>query len=228
METFVKNQIFRVDIICVLTAFLCFDVLHATGVTCDRHSYIHFIFSFYSPVCDVTSELSLKKTFHEWRFSEAPLLFKLPVEVNEENHIREVQNVIFSKSYPTPLKTEIKLAATSRDALRNVLDMDEEIVQTEHFLLIASGNGILRGYPPLTHRYGGYQFGTWAGQLGDGRAHLLGEYLNRFGERWELQLKGSGLTPYSRDGDGRAVIRSSVREFLSSETMHFLGDYNIK
>ncbi|MEQ2270381.1 hypothetical protein XENORESO_012890, partial [Xenotaenia resolanae] len=65
-------------------------------------------------------------------------------------------------------------------------------------------------------------FGYWAGQLGDGRAHLLGQYLNRNGETWELQLKGSGKTPYSRFGDGRAVIRSSVREFLCSEAMHFL------
>lgn len=73
-------------------------------------------------------------------------------------------------------------------------------------------------------RYGGHQFGYWAGQLGDGRAVMLGEYVNRKGERWELQLKGSGLTPYSRRGDGRAVIRSSVREFLCSEAMHALGE----
>uniref|UniRef100_A0A8C9FI99 Selenoprotein O n=1 Tax=Pavo cristatus TaxID=9049 RepID=A0A8C9FI99_PAVCR len=66
-------------------------------------------------------------------------------------------------------------------------------------------------------------FGSWAGQLGDGRAHLVGVYTNRRGERWELQLKGSGKTPYSRNGDGRAVLRSSVREFLCSEAMHYLG-----
>ncbi|XP_053398537.1 protein adenylyltransferase SelO-like isoform X2 [Mercenaria mercenaria] len=72
-------------------------------------------------------------------------------------------------------------------------------------------------------RYGGHQFGYWADQLGDGRAVMLGEYVNHLGERWELQLKGSGLTPYSRRGDGKAVIRSSVREFLCSEAMHALG-----
>ena len=72
-------------------------------------------------------------------------------------------------------------------------------------------------------RYGGHQFGYWAGQLGDGRAHLLGEYRNAAGERWEVQLKGSGRTPYSRAGDGRAVLRSSVREFLCSEAMAALG-----
>lgn len=71
--------------------------------------------------------------------------------------------------------------------------------------------------------YGGHQFGVWAGQLGDGRAITLGEVINLKGERWELQLKGAGKTPYSRTADGLAVLRSSVREFLCSETMYYLG-----
>jgi hypothetical protein len=71
--------------------------------------------------------------------------------------------------------------------------------------------------------YGGHQFGQWAGQLGDGRAILLGEAINRQGQRFELQLKGAGPTPYSRRADGRAVLRSSIREFLCSEAMHHLG-----
>jgi uncharacterized protein YdiU (UPF0061 family) len=71
--------------------------------------------------------------------------------------------------------------------------------------------------------YGGHQFGVWAGQLGDGRAITLGEVLNSKGERWELQLKGAGKTPYSRTADGLAVLRSSVREFLCSEAMYYLG-----
>lgn len=75
----------------------------------------------------------------------------------------------------------------------------------------------------FVNRYGGHQFGEWSSQLGDGRAHLLGEYTDANGRRSELQLKGSGRTPYSRHGDGRAVLRSSVREFLCSEAMHFLG-----
>nr|XP_058912677.1 protein adenylyltransferase SelO-like isoform X3 [Kogia breviceps] len=66
------------------------------------------------------------------------------------------------------------------------------------------------------------KFGIWADQLGDGRAHLIGIYMNRQGEKWELQLKGSGKTPYSRNGDGRAVLRSSLREFLCSEAMYYL------
>jgi uncharacterized protein YdiU (UPF0061 family) len=76
---------------------------------------------------------------------------------------------------------------------------------------------------PYAARYGGHQFGHWAGQLGDGRAITLAEVVNARGARYELQLKGAGLTPYSRTADGRAVLRSSVREFMCSEAMHHLG-----
>jgi uncharacterized protein YdiU (UPF0061 family) len=76
---------------------------------------------------------------------------------------------------------------------------------------------------PYAARYGGHQFGSWAGQLGDGRAIALGETLGVDGNRYELQLKGAGRTPYSRTADGRAVLRSSVREFMCSEAMHHLG-----
>jgi protein adenylyltransferase len=84
----------------------------------------------------------------------------------------------------------------------------------EHF----AGNRLPAGTEPLAAVYSGHQFGEWAGQLGDGRAHLLGEVAG-----WELQLKGAGRTPYSRMGDGRAVLRSSIREFLCSEAMAALG-----
>jgi serine/tyrosine/threonine adenylyltransferase len=70
--------------------------------------------------------------------------------------------------------------------------------------------------------YGGHQFGNWAGQLGDGRAISLGEVMHN-GERWELQLKGAGKTPYSRFADGRAVLRSSIREYVASQAMFHLG-----
>lgn len=85
-----------------------------------------------------------------------------------------------------------------------------------------SGNAAPRGASPFASVYSGHQFGVWAGQLGDGRALLLGELDTPAGPM-ELQLKGSGLTPYSRMGDGRAVLRSSIREFLCSEAMHALG-----
>jgi uncharacterized protein YdiU (UPF0061 family) len=76
---------------------------------------------------------------------------------------------------------------------------------------------------PYAARYGGHQFGHWAGQLGDGRAITLGEFSDTTNHVWELQLKGAGRTPYSRNADGRAVLRSSLREFLCSEAMHHLG-----
>ncbi|WP_082204565.1 protein adenylyltransferase SelO [Nitrosospira briensis] len=88
---------------------------------------------------------------------------------------------------------------------------------------VLGGNRILSGMQPYAARYGGHQFGHWAGQLGDGRAITLGEILRPDGRRFELQLKGAGRTPYSRTADGRAVLRSSVREFLCSEAMHYLG-----
>jgi uncharacterized protein YdiU (UPF0061 family) len=92
----------------------------------------------------------------------------------------------------------------------------------EEALQVLSGNAVWPGMRPLSSVYSGHQFGVWAGQLGDGRALLLGE-VQAPGGPLELQLKGAGLTPYSRMGDGRAVLRSSIREFLCSEAMHGLG-----
>lgn len=85
-----------------------------------------------------------------------------------------------------------------------------------------AGNRLLPGSDPAAHNYCGHQFGHFAGQLGDGAAITLGEVVNVDGQRWEVQLKGAGLTPYSRAADGRKVLRSSIREFLASEAMHHL------
>jgi uncharacterized protein YdiU (UPF0061 family) len=95
-------------------------------------------------------------------------------------------------------------------------------VREPAFLSIVSGSAPLPGGDTLSAVYSGHQFGVWAGQLGDGRAHLLGEIVGPHGN-WEVQLKGAGMTPYSRMGDGRAVLRSSVREYLASQAMHGLG-----
>jgi hypothetical protein len=89
------------------------------------------------------------------------------------------------------------------------------------FAALVSGNAVLAGMEPVAAMYGGHQFGVWAGQLGDGRAILLGEVQQP--EPWELQIKGGGQTAFSRFADGRAVVRSTVREFLASEAMHHLG-----
>jgi len=103
-------------------------------------------------------------------------------------------------------------------SVADLLGLDNSQLDSDELLQAFSGNLPLSGTQPLASVYSGHQFGQWAGQLGDGRAVLLGE-----ANGLEVQLKGSGLTPYSRRGDGRAVLRSSIREFLCSEAMHALG-----
>lgn len=103
-----------------------------------------------------------------------------------------------------------------------LIGLDPTVLDSPEFLQVFSGGQPLPGGDTLAAVYSGHQFGVWAGQLGDGRAHLLGEVQGPDGG-WELQLKGAGMTPYSRMGDGRAVLRSSVREYLASEAMHGLG-----
>ncbi|XP_062297595.1 protein adenylyltransferase SelO-like [Scomber scombrus] len=169
------------------------------------------------------SAANLIQDLDQFTVSCKKLMDAFPIDEVDGNFVRTVKNCIFSKSIPTPLKGPLKLAAVSKDVIEGILDLDTAVTQSDDFLHYASGGRLLPGSIPLAHRYGGHQFGYWAGQLGDGRAHSLGQYINRKGEIWELQLKGSGKTPYSRSGDGRAVIRSSVREFLCSEAMHSLG-----
>ena len=107
-------------------------------------------------------------------------------------------------------------------ALARELGLEEHWLESADMLAALTGNQPLLGASPLASVYSGHQFGVWAGQLGDGRAILLGEIATRNGCQ-EIQLKGAGPTPYSRMGDGRAVLRSSIREFLCSEAMHGLG-----
>ncbi|XP_046543865.1 protein adenylyltransferase SelO-like [Haliotis rubra] len=166
----------------------------------------------------------LISSFQTWKFAPRQILHEtFPIDPEKRNYVRQVKNVLFSEVKPVSFQTQTKLVAISDDALRDILDLDTNISTEAQFTDFVSGAYLHPGATPLSHRYGGHQFGNWADQLGDGRAVMLGEYVNRGGERWELQLKGSGLTPYSRRGDGRAVLRSSVREFLCSEAMHYLG-----
>ena len=109
-----------------------------------------------------------------------------------------------------------------RDRLKT-LGLTEADAASPAFAQVFGGNALLEGMQPHASNYGGHQFGNWAGQLGDGRAITLGEAVAPDGRHWELQLKGAGPTPYSRRADGRAVLRSSIREFLCSEAMHHLG-----
>ncbi|XP_077009412.1 protein nucleotidyltransferase YdiU-like [Tamandua tetradactyla] len=169
------------------------------------------------------TEAKLASSFDFWTLSSESLIAVLPVDPVKENYVRKVKNCIFSVVFPTPFKSRVRLVAVSKEVLEDILDLDLSVSETDDFFQLVSGEKIVFGSIPLAHRYGGHQFGIWADQLGDGRAHLLGIHMNRRGEKWELQLKGSGKTPYSRNGDGRAVLRSSVREFLCSEAMHYLG-----
>ena len=152
----------------------------------------------------------------------------LPVEKDNNNYSvsRQTPNVIFAPAVPTPV-TSPRLIAYSTDALE-LLGLHVPVDQSAQTAFVTemetyfSGNKLLPGSNPVAHCYCGPQFGNFAGQLGDGAAISLGEIVNARGERWELQLKGAGLTPYSRTADGRKVLRSSVREFLCSEAMYFL------
>lgn len=135
----------------------------------------------------------------------------------------------FSSAVPPEGLPAPRLLLVSEDCARLVglAPPDRPDVAAE-WAEVFSGNRCPSG-TPLATVYAGHQFGNWAGQLGDGRAHLLGEFASAdprqdLGYRgWEVQLKGAGRTPYSRFGDGRAVLRSSLREFIASEAMWHLG-----
>ena len=146
---------------------------------------------------------------------------ELPADPSGENRPRQVRGACYTRVRPTPVAAP-RLLASAREVLA-LLDLDPTAVESPSFAAVFAGNEVLPGMDPYAACYGGHQFGNWAGQLGDGRAISLGEVLNGRGERWELQLKGAGPTPYSRSADGRAVLRSSLREFLCSEAMHHLG-----
>ncbi|MGJ0485413.1 MAG: protein adenylyltransferase SelO [Methylomicrobium sp.] len=146
---------------------------------------------------------------------------ELPGDPETANYRRQVENACYSRVNPTKVAAP-QLVAYSKE-VADLLDLSPELCNSEDFTQVFAGNRLARGMEPFAMCYGGHQFGFWAGQLGDGRAINLGEVINQRGERWVLQLKGAGPTPYSRNADGLAVLRSSIREFLCSEAMHHLG-----
>ena len=135
--------------------------------------------------------------------------------------VRQVQGAAWSRVMPTPVAAPRLVAHAAGVAAQLGLAVDT--AATPEFAEVFGGNRLLEGMDPWAANYGGHQFGHWAGQLGDGRAISLGEAIASDGTRHELQLKGAGPTPYSRSADGRAVLRSSIREFICSEAMHHLG-----
>ena len=146
---------------------------------------------------------------------------ELPGDPERSPRRRQVLDASWSAAAPTPVAAPRLLAHAPEVA--ELVGFTPEDVAAPWFAEVFAGNRLLDGMQPYAANYGGHQFGHWAGQLGDGRAIGLGEVVNARGERWELQLKGAGPTPYSRTADGRAVLRSSVREFLCSEAVHHLG-----
>ena len=146
---------------------------------------------------------------------------ELPADPETVNRRRQVTGACYSRVQPARVAGP-RLLAYSKEAAA-LLGLSAEACQSREFVQVFSGNDLLPGMDPYATCYGGHQFGNWAGQLGDGRAINLGEIINQRDERWALQLKGAGPTPYSRTADGLAVLRSSVREFLCSEAMFHLG-----
>ena len=153
------------------------------------------------------------------RFDNA-FLRELPADPTQGAALRQVA-AAYSRVEPTPVAAPKLIASSSEMAA--VLGLADKDLARPEFARVFAGNALMPGMEPWAANYGGHQFGVWAGQLGDGRAISLGELVDEQGQRQELQLKGAGPTPYSRGADGRAVLRSSIREFLCSEAMHHLG-----
>ncbi|WP_318388293.1 protein adenylyltransferase SelO [Enterobacter sp.] len=136
-------------------------------------------------------------------------------------HWRDELPGFYTALQPTPL-SNARLVWHNAD-LAESLGIPPSLFDTTQGAGVWGGETLLPGMSPLAQVYSGHQFGVWAGQLGDGRGILLGEQLLSDGSTRDWHLKGAGLTPYSRMGDGRAVLRSTIRECLASEAMHHLG-----
>lgn len=150
----------------------------------------------------------------------APLLHDLD-HLAFDNTYARLGEPFGTRVAPTPLPDPV-LVHFNPDAAA-LIDLDPAVAGTPEFLAFASGAAVIPGSDPVAMRYAGHQFGTLVPQLGDGRALLLGEVVNHAGGRWDLHLKGSGPTPFSRGFDGRSVLRSAIREYLCGEALHALG-----
>lgn len=152
----------------------------------------------------------------------ADFVGSLPGDTSRDRSSREVLNVCYSLIEPTKVSAPGLVGWSEH--LSSHLGFERPIDKNkDEITQVLAGNLLRPGMQPYAACYGGHQFGHWAGQLGDGRAITLGEFKDPGGNSWELQLKGAGQTPYSRRADGRAVLRSSLREFVCSEAMYGLG-----
>ena len=139
-----------------------------------------------------------------------------------ENHYAQLPEGFYTRMPAEKVGATLRLIHANPSAA-GLLNLDPAVFNDPRFVEVMGGHRPLEGFSPLAMVYSGHQFGVWAGQLGDGRALLIGQVRNRKGELWDIQLKGAGKTPYSRFGDGRAVMRSTIREYLCSEAMAALG-----
>jgi serine/tyrosine/threonine adenylyltransferase len=139
-----------------------------------------------------------------------------------DNTYARLPQVFHARLNPTPFSAPPYLVHAN-PAAAELIDLDPEQFTRPEFSALFGGSALAPGMEPLAMLYSGHQFGVYVPQLGDGRAILLGEAKNGRGERWDLHLKGAGMTPFSRDGDGRAVLRSTIREYLCCVAMQGLG-----
>lgn len=138
-----------------------------------------------------------------------------------DNTYTRLPETFYRRVKPTALPAPYLVSFN--EAAAELIGLDPREAAKPQFAEYFSGNKLLPGSDPISAIYAGHQFGTFVPQLGDGRAILLGEAVNDAGERCDIQLKGAGITPFSRMGDGRAVLRSTIREYLCAEAMHALG-----
>jgi len=145
----------------------------------------------------------------------------LAVQFAFSNTYARLPERFYARVNPTPVAAPRLIQVNAQ--LARDLNLDPEALASEEGIAILAGNRIAPGSEPLAEAYAGHQFGHFVPQLGDGRANLLGEVLARDGARYDIQLKGSGPTPFSRRGDGRAALGPVLREYLVSEAMAALG-----
>ena len=140
---------------------------------------------------------------------------ELPADPEAGRHVRQVHGACYSRVEPTPVRAPTLLAWSPEVAA--LLGIDEADIRSQDFAEVFAGNALLPGMEPYAACYGGHQFGNWAGQLGDGRAHLLGEVIDTLGQRRDIAFKGSGRTPFSRGGDGKASMLQDFEAGRRSE-----------
>ncbi len=143
-------------------------------------------------------------------------------ELRFDNSYARLPKAFYAKLNPTPFESPPFLVHANPDAAE-LIDLDPNQFSRPEAAGLFGGSLLVPGMEPLAMIYSGHQFGVYVPQLGDGRAILLGEARNERGEKWDLHLKGAGMTPFSRDGDGRAVLRSTIREYLCCAAMEGLG-----